>query len=83
MGEDKVPAALRALPCPEGAGYLWEYFCSMGSRRSSNGYTVNPLSHQEVQAWAQRHGVTLEAWEAQVLDQLEELYLATIAKGNA
>lgn len=77
-----VPPELAPLPFPEGAEYLWGYFQSMSARRSSNGYTVNPLSHQEVQAWAARHGVVLAPWEAQVLDQLEELYMTTIVKGT-
>lgn len=74
-----VPSELAARECPEGAWYLWEHFQSMNTRRTSNGYTLNPLSHQEVQAWAARHGVAVAPWEARVLDQLESLYLTTVS----
>lgn len=78
-----VPPELASRPFPEGAEYLWGYFQSMNTRRSSNGYTVNPLSHQEMQAWATLHDVVLRPWEAQVMDQLEILYLSTIAKDSS
>lgn len=71
------------MECPDAALYLWQYFLDMSTRRSSNGYSVNPLSHQEVQAWSERRGLTIAAWEAEVLDRLELLYLNAVAKEHA
>jgi hypothetical protein len=83
LGPERMPAELKSVECPEGAEYLWGYFQSMNTRRSSNGYTLNAISHQELQAWAQLHGVELAPWEAAVLDQLDLIYLQTVMNLNA
>jgi hypothetical protein len=82
-GNGEPPAALASLECPDVVRYLWGYFQDMSTRRTSNGYTVNPLSHQEVQAWAARRGLTIEVWESQALDQLESLYLLAVTRERA
>lgn len=70
-----MPPELNVVPCPWQLHYLWLYFLSMCRRRTSNGYGPNPLSDEAVQAWKARHRIRLAAWEEDLLDELEGLYM--------
>lgn len=69
------PAAeLEPVDCPFEVMYLWEYFLDMNKRRTNNGFSKNPVSEVEMQAWQKRHGIRLEFFEYMALDALEDVY---------
>jgi hypothetical protein len=73
----QVPGALADVPaCPEELHYLWEYFVNISARRTSNDDAV---SNAEVLAWALLHHVQLTAFEVEVLDGLERVFLVHYA----
>lgn len=76
----KLPEGLIPINCPDSVKYLWGYFLDMCKRRTSNGFGVNPITDEGVEAWARRRGLHLTRFEQRALDALEQLYLATRAK---
>jgi len=56
--------------------YLWEYFLSLSMRRSWSGQALNPISNLEVLAWSQLRGISLTAFEVEVLESLENTFLS-------
>jgi hypothetical protein len=61
--------------CVEQSKYLYDYFLSMNRRRVNNGYGPLAITHMEMMAWAQLHGVGLSPFEVEVLDSIEDKYL--------
>lgn len=73
--EDKMPEQLRPVEHNESAAYLWEYFCDMSRRRTSNGFSLNPITDEGVEAWARRRRVRLLPFEHRLIDAMEEVFL--------
>jgi hypothetical protein len=71
-----MPEQLTFIPCPEEVKYLWEYFKRMNKRRTTNGYSVNPITDEGVEAWARRRGIVFTPFENDMLDALEAVYLS-------
>lgn len=71
---------LDPVECDDSIKYLWEYFCSMNTRRTNNGFGPNPITDEGVVAWERRRGIKLESFENKILDALEVLYLNIQAK---
>lgn len=72
-----MPPELAPVECPEELLYLWGYFLDVGLRRSGNGYSINPVSNLELEAWARVVGIgELTPFEVDALTALELLYLA-------
>lgn len=76
----KPEPLLQAVEHDESVEYIWEYFCSMNARRTSNGFGPNPITEEGVEAWARRRGIRLEPWENRLLDALESLFMSLQAK---
>lgn len=74
------PAGWKPIICPESTAYLWEYWISMDTRRTSNGFGPNPVTDAEVESWARRHGVQLNLWENMALDAIEFAYFVSKQK---
>jgi len=79
----EMPQELEAVDCPEPIRYLWGYFTSMSKRRTWNGGMANPISNQEMQAWAQPRGIALSAFDVEALDDLETMYIEHQSKAAA
>lgn len=39
--------------CPDGMGYLWQWFVELHHARQSNGFGISPLSYSEMLAWSE------------------------------
>lgn len=78
-----VPENLRSLPFPEGLEYLWGWFSELQTARTSNGFGVNPITYGELQAWSHMTARDLDAWEVQLLKDLDLRYLASSAEVSA
>lgn len=70
-----LPEQLEPVECPHEVFYLWEYFLQINRRRGNNGFTRNPISETELQAWQQRHGIRLEGFENYAIDALEDVFM--------
>lgn len=78
----KPEPLLQPVECEEDIKYLWDYFCSMNARRTSNGFGLNPITEEGVEAWARRRGIRLERFENYALDALEQLFLSLQGKAK-
>jgi hypothetical protein len=76
----KALADLAGPPFPEGAEYLYAWFCSLASGRSSNGYGPNAISATETAAWAQITRHRLAPWEFETLQALDRKWLEIYAE---
>jgi len=57
------PKELGEFKCPDCARYLWGYFCNMSKRRGKD-----PISNQEMLAWAGMRGIRLLKLEIDALE---------------
>jgi hypothetical protein len=73
---------LEPVECDDSVKYLWEYFCSMNTRRTNSGFGYNPITDEGVEAWARRRGYRLERFENVALDALEQLFLSIQSKAK-
>ena len=71
------PKELDEFKCPDCARYLWGYFCNMSKRRGKD-----PISNQEMLAWASVRGIRLLQLEIDALDALEDCYQTYQAKAK-
>jgi hypothetical protein len=49
-------------------------------RRGNNGFSLNPLSWPEIDAFTRLSGVNLEPWEIEIIEHLDSLFLTQQAK---
>ena len=58
---------------PEGAAYLWEWFCEISGRRQG-GMGPLALSWTDIEAWARLRSISLSAFEIDCFNALERAY---------
>lgn len=69
-------------PLPEEAEHLWAWFQELNLARTGSGFGPNPLSHAEIQAWAQLTDRAPSPAEVQALRALDVCWLAAQAKAR-
>ena len=57
---------------------LWEWFCELDSARGSTEFGFNPLSYQEISAWANLTGRSLSSHDVNIIKKLDVLRLKMI-----
>lgn len=69
---------------PVAAQPVWEWYLDIASCRQYGGMgTPLPISHAEIWAWCQLHGITLEPWHIRTIRLLDGVHLRAIsAKGE-
>lgn len=72
---EKKPELLEEVEYDECLEYLWDYFLDMSKRRTSNGFSYNPITHEGLEAWQRRRGIRFEPFEYEILDAIEVTYL--------
>ncbi|HEY4712822.1 MAG TPA: hypothetical protein VIH30_01050 [Aquirhabdus sp.] len=65
---------------PESAAHVWHYFIQMNKKRGSNGFGANPLTFTEIRSWCELKKITLEQWELDAIDAIDEAYISESAK---
>lgn len=60
---------------PETMEFIWLDFLELNNARTSNGYTLNPISYQELYAWTQLTGKRLKAHEIGIIKMLDITFL--------
>ena len=59
---------------------IWSHFIALDSVRTSNGYSVNPLSYTEIRAYFDLIREVPEIQEVQMLTRLDQTLLGVYAK---
>lgn len=75
-------AELECPPFPEPLGYIWVVFNRLSARRGSNGFSLNPISWPDIDAFMRLSGFRLVPWEIQMVEELDDLYRSEIAKAS-
>lgn len=65
---------------PEGGEFLWETFWDLSLSRGNNGFSENPLSWQELHAFAVLNGLDLSPYQAATLRSMDRAYLIVRAE---
>ena len=66
---------LNAPELPEAGEFVWQWFWEIDAARSNNGYTFQPLSFREIEAWARLTGITLIPDEVRILRAMDRARL--------
>ena len=78
--EADIPELLVPVEVAQELKYLWVMFAQLNSRRTTNGMSVNPISHSDFEAWERREvirptGIPLTSFEVKTLNMLEQVFL--------
>jgi hypothetical protein len=76
----KIDAELDGPPFPDGLEYIWAWFCELDAARTSNGYSANPISWHEVDAWARLRRRRPTGFELDCLAGLDQVRVESLAK---
>lgn len=66
---------------PEELGYLWNVFVKLGRTRGRGGFGPAPITFSEMRAYCQMTGDDLLPWEVEVIRDLDDAYLSSLAQG--
>ncbi|PKN71192.1 MAG: hypothetical protein CVU54_01865 [Deltaproteobacteria bacterium HGW-Deltaproteobacteria-12] len=75
-----MPEQLAPLEVADCLLYLWHWFCDLSNGRQYGEFGPMPLSFSEIRAWANLTKIEPEAWEVDVIKQLDRAYLAEAMK---
>lgn len=59
---------------------LWDWFWELDAARGSNGFGLNPISYEAIQAWSAMTGAAPEPWEVSTLKAMDMGLLSERAK---
>ena len=65
---------------PECLDYVWQWFIELNRTRSSNGFSMNPISYSEIDSWARVTGTPINPFEVQLIKDLDTLFLGTMVQ---
>lgn len=69
-------------PFPMPLLYLWKAFQRLDRRRGSNGFSLNPISWPEIDAFVRNAKMSLRPWEISLIEDLDDLYRSEMAKAE-
>lgn len=72
----EIEAELAAPQLPSCLSYLWSIFSRLAARRSSNGSGPNLITYLEIEAFQRVTGHRLNAWEVEMIEELDRCYMA-------
>lgn len=72
----ELEAELAVLPLPRELDYLWRAFWRLAGRRQSTGFGPARISWMEIDAFVRLSGVRFTPWEIELIEELDDLYLA-------
>lgn len=73
-------AELALPPFPMALLYVWQAFRRLDRRRGSNGFSHNPISWPDIDAFVRNSKVRLQPWEISLIEDLDDLYRSEMAK---
>ena len=78
-----TPEQLISVPFPETLEFIWRDFLELNDARTSNGYTVNPISFTELDAWNRLMNKQVTAQEISIMKQLDAVFMNHYQKQQA
>jgi hypothetical protein len=78
-----TPEQLITVPFPETLEFIWRDFLELNDARTSNGYTVNPISFTELDAWNRLMNKQVTAQEISIMKQLDAVFMNHYQKQQA
>jgi hypothetical protein len=69
------PPQLEPVPIPPTLEYLWLDFLELNDARTSNGYSMNPITFTELDAWNRLARKRITAQEISIIKQLDGVFL--------
>lgn len=60
--------------------YLLLWFADLSAARGSNGFSADPISYAEMQAWSELSGIRPTPFEVECLRELDVAFLNSMAK---
>lgn len=60
----------------------WQFFLKLHSKRSSNGFGVNPLSYTEIKAFFDLHQIYPAQYELELIEQFDNVAMEIYAKNQ-
>jgi hypothetical protein len=66
-------AELECPPFPEALAYIWSAFCRLSARRSV-GFSINPISWPDIDAFVRHSKMPLAPWEIRLIEELDDLF---------
>lgn len=77
----KTPKQLQDLiELPESCYRPWRHFIALDSTRTSNGYSVNPISYTEMKSYFDLIGEVPDRWEVEIISKIDRTILEVYAK---
>jgi len=67
---------------PPAVAYLWRTFMRIRRRRGGNGFSASPIEWSDIDAFMRLSGVRLAPWEVEVIEDLDDAWLAQLAGPN-
>jgi len=78
----RLPRAEREPPFPVTDARLLAIFWELHAARSHNGFSYNPFSYAELDAYQRLAGVTLTPWDVKMLKRIDTIYLMALQKAE-
>lgn len=69
-----LEAQLECPPMPEALAYIWHAFCRLSARRGSNGFSINPITWPDIDAYVRHSKMPLAPWEVRIVEELDDLF---------
>lgn len=62
--------------------YLFSIFYELHAARSHNGFSYNPISYAELDAYQRLTARDLSSWDVRMLKQIDHIFLAALSKAE-
>lgn len=62
--------------------YLWKTYRRLANRRGSSGFSMNPISWPEIDAFVRHSRFVLAPWEIEIIEMLDDLDRVEQAKNQ-
>lgn len=76
----ELDAELAVPPMPEAVRYLWDAFIRIRRRKGGGLNGPAPLEWPDIAAFVTLGGVRLAPWEIRIVEDLDDLWLASISR---
>lgn len=71
----KKPKELETGVLPECLTHVWYWFLQLNSQRTNNGFSLNPITNQDMWFFFQLEGIEPESWELDLIRKFDSLVL--------
>lgn len=73
-------AELAGAPCPRSLLYLMQAYRRLRRRKGGNGFAISPIEWPDIDAFVRLTGFPLAPWEVEVIEDLDDLFIAAQSK---